>query len=372
MGTIVEFKDISKTYQGIKVLDNINLHINHRDFMVIFGPPSSGKSTLLRLLVGLESHDKGNIFLRGKDTSRLSAKERTIGYIPQDFALYPNKNVFENIAYPLRFLKKSNSEIKQSVMKIAEMLHIKDLLDKTPTQLSGGQKQRVAIARGIVKQTDIYVFDDPLAGLDFKLREKLIDDLKSLQENLQVCIIYTTSDPIEALSLASKIAILDNHQIIETGRPDSVYIQPAHLSTMKTLGFPKANSLPGTLYRKHSHVRCKTGLFDFQVSLDKKVKEPEDSCAVRVAFRPENICGLPEQKGINLSASIYLREDLGAEEIIYLNEQEETLVMLRSSGMNKRYEVNDRVDISIKPSSLFVFDNLTGNRIGRGAEKLNV
>ncbi len=372
MESIVEFKHISKAYQGVDVLDDINLSISNKEFMVIFGPPSSGKSTLLRLLAGLETQDKGNIFLRGKDTVYLSAREKTIGYIPQDFALFPNKSVFDNIAYPLKFLKLTRKEIKQAVIETAKTLHIKELLEKTPTQLSGGQKQRVAIARGIVKKTDLYIFDDPLAGLDFKLREKLIDDLKYLQESLGVCIIYTTSDPIETLSLASRVAVLDNKQIVETGRPDSIYFTPSHLLTMKVLGFPKANLLQGKISSKDSKIVCTTELFEFEVSLDEMVNPADLPCPVTVGFRPETICENLRGQGIDLSADIYLREDLGAEEIIYLNEQNENLVMLRTSGSNIRHDVNHRINISIKPSSLFVFDNLTGNRMGKGLERVNV
>ncbi len=373
METIAEFKWVSHAYQDTDVLKDVNLTIHNKDFLVIFGPPSSGKSTLLRLLVGLQSVQQGQINLRGKDTAPLAAKDRAIGYIPQDFALYPNKTVFENIAYPLRLMKQPAGRVTVSVQETAEMLRIEDLLNKTPTQLSGGQKQRVAIARGIVKKTDIYVFDDPLAGLDFKLREKLIDDLKVLQEELQVCIIYTTSDPIETLSLASRVAVLDNRRIMESGGPDSVYLAPRQLSTMKVLGFPQANLLNGTLDGSGSNTLCQTPLFDFRVSLETPAASPEGPLKVCVGFRPENIVEQNgREDGLGISADIYLREDLGAEEIIYLNEEKEKLIMLRPSNTGTRYDVNDRIRISIDPGTLFVFDQETGNRIGRGIGNAHV
>ncbi len=373
METIAEFKSVSHAYPNMDVLTDVNLTVHRNDFLVIFGPPSSGKSTLLRLLVGLQSIQQGQIMLRGRDTAPLAAKERAIGYIPQDFALYPNKTVFENIAYPLMLSKQPAEKIKSSVMETAEMLRIEDLLEKTPTQLSGGQKQRVAIARGIVKKTDIYVFDDPLAGLDFKLREKLIDDLKVLQEELKVCIIYTTSDPIETLSLASRVAVLDNQRIMETGKPDEVYLSPRHLSTMKVLGFPQANLINGTLNTNGSKVSCRTPLFDFNVALESSAEVQNAPADVCVGFRPENMVEQNgKEKEISISADIYLRENLGAEEIIYLNEESQNLIMLRSSNTGTRYDVNDRIRIGIDPGALFVFDQSTGARMGQGTGNAHV
>ena len=181
MGSIVEFHGVTKRYGKTEILKELDLKIPENDFTVVYGLPSSGKSVLLRVLMGLEFPDEGDILLRGQDVRKRPPNERNLGYIPQDFALFPQKTIFENIAYPLRLMRRPDGEIRGIVQRAAEMLSIDDLLGKLPTQLSGGQKQRVAIARGIVKETDIYVFDDPLAGLDFKLREKLFDDLKMLR-----------------------------------------------------------------------------------------------------------------------------------------------------------------------------------------------
>ncbi len=252
MDTVVEFKGVSKKYSDLLILEDINLSVRQDDFMVIYGMPSSGKTVLLRLLMGLEEPDAGDIILRGENVRHMPPKIRNIGYVPQDFALIPHKTIFENIAYPLRLMKKSTREIKPVVQRAASMLSIEELLDKLPTQLSGGQKQRVAVARGIVKETDIYLFDDPLAGLDFKLRERLIDDLRRLQDEIAACFIYATSDPIESLTLAASIAVLHERTIAEIGDPQSIYLNPRHLSTMDILGFPRANLFDGHLTKKQS------------------------------------------------------------------------------------------------------------------------
>jgi len=371
MDTVVEIHDVSKKYSNLPVLEHIQLSVKHDDFMVIYGLPSSGKSVLLRLLMGLEEPDAGDIILRGENVRHIPPKFRNIGYVPQDFALIPHQTIFENIAYPLRLKKKTTAEIKPVVQRAASMLNIEDLLDKLPTQLSGGQKQRVAVARGIVKETDIYLFDDPLAGLDFKLREKLIDDLRRLQEELAACFIYATSDPIESLTLAANIAVLHEKTICEVGEPQSIYLNPYHLATIDILGFPRANLFDGRLFRKSSEVWCKTNLFEFPVAMDAEASAIEESVDVIVAVRPESIQKTSGIAGKCLVADIYLREDLGAEEIIYLNVQATSLTMVNPSSQNGHYDVGDKINISINVALIFVFEKSTGTRIGRGIEKFN-
>jgi len=368
MDPIVEYRGVSKKYGQTTALQDIDLIVPPDDFMVVYGLPSSGKSVLLRLLMGLEEPDGGEIFLRGENVGHMPPMARNIGYVPQDFALIPHKTIYENIAYPLGLMKKPAREIKPVVERAAAMLSIADLLDKLPTQLSGGQKQRVAVARGIVKQTDIYLFDDPLAGLDFKLREKLIDDLKRLQEELGVCFIYGTSDPIESLALGATIAVLHGHTIVETGEPHSIYADPQCLSTMEILGFPRANLLEGNLVKDASRLYCRTQLLDFQVREQIDTSAMEDSMPVTVAVRPEDLHKASDAARDALRADIYMREDLGAEEIIYLNIGDCSLTMLNPSSQNESWDVGDQIKILIDPNCLFVFDQHSGMRIGKGID----
>ena len=251
------------------------------------------------------------------------------------------------------------------------MLSIEDLLEKLPTQLSGGQKQRVAVARGIVKDTDIYIFDDPLAGLDFKLREKLIDDLRVLQEELAACFIYATSDPVESLTLAASIAILHQKTICEVGEPLSVYYNPRHLATIDILGFPRTNLLDGHVFRQGDGLWCQTNFQEFPIVLEAEGPISKSSTDVTVAVRPESIQTARTSDDRSLSADIYLREDLGAEEIIYLNIQGDRLIMVNPSSRNGRCDVGDRIRICLNTDSILIFEKETGDRIGKGVENFN-
>jgi ABC-type sugar transport system ATPase subunit len=364
----VEFRNISKSYKKRIVLDGVNLTISKGDFTVIYGLPSSGKSVLMRLLMGLEKPTQGEIWLRGSEASGIDPGERNIGYVPQSFALYPHLSVYDNIAYPLKMKRVHANKIEPIVTEAARLLKIESLLQKRPDQISGGQKQRVAIARGIVKQTDIYILDDPLAGLDFKLREQLVDDLKQLQDRFGMTFIYTTSDPIESLALAKHVAVLDGGRIVESGTPDQLYDSPAHVSTMRLIGFPPANVLHASWYEKDGRPWCKTELIDFPVQWDEREGGlPERTGEAFVGFRPESIeiSGDSREGMLSFPCRLALREDLGGEEIVYLESGGAMLTaVLRHEGNET---LADLKQASIDPSNLIVFDRRDGRRIGKGA-----
>ena len=250
------------------------------------------------------------------------------------------------------------------------MLRITDLLAKRPDQLSGGQKQRVAIARGIAKQTDVFVLDDPLAGLDFKLRERLVDDLRQLQQETRATFLYTTSDAVEALTLADHLAVLDGGTIVEDGEPERLYRDPERARTMALVGFPPANFLTATLDVREGGPVCRTALFEFSVQLG----GPRAEDGVVVGVRPEDLA-IGTENGSNanghssdwlvLDARVMLREDLGGEEIIYLDCAGTVL-----TGVDRHHsrsgDLDERTTVAIRPRDLFVFRPGTGERIGRG------
>ncbi|HEU5432935.1 MAG TPA: ABC transporter ATP-binding protein [Thermomicrobiales bacterium] len=366
---IVAFSDIGKRYGNRAVLDRLDLAIPAGRFTVVYGPPASGKSVLFRLLMGLEAPDAGRIVLRGEDVANVAAADRNIGYVPQSFALYPHLSVRDNIAYPLTLAGIGAAEAEPVVQRAAEMLKIGDLLGKRPDQLSGGQKQRVAIARGIAKQTEFFVLDDPLAGLDFKLREQLVEDLHNLQTETNATFLYATSDAVEALTLADWLAVLDGGRIIDQGEPDALYHDPAHARTMALVGFPPANFVTGRIEPRDGRLWCRTASFAAPVEL--AVPPPEVAV---VGVRPENLAlhaaGDASRDGrgdeIRLDARVVLREDLGGEEIVYLDVNGTPLTSI--DRLHQRFaDIDGRLAVSVQPTDLLLFSPTSGERIGRGA-----
>ncbi len=372
---ILTFSGITKSYGATTVLEDVNLSLPPSDFMVVYGPPASGKSVLVRILMGLEEPNSGQICLRGEEITRLPASDRNIGYVPQSFALYPHLSVYDNIAYPLKLSGLDRRQSEPIVNHAAEMLKIGDLVHKRPDQLSGGQKQRVAIARGIAKRTDLYVLDDPLAGLDFKLREQLVEDLRQLQQESGATFLYTTSDAIEALTLADHLAVLADGKIIEAGEPEHLYREPAWAQTMALVGFPPANFLDGTIEGDEGSQRCRTSLFSFPIATTATTSGP-----VVVGIRPEAMviansehrassdphATSPENGAIVLDARVVLREDLGGEEIVYLDCAGTAL-----TGVDRfdphRGEIDEQTTVTIRPQEIILFRPESGERIGRGA-----
>ncbi|MDR2049155.1 MAG: ABC transporter ATP-binding protein [Treponema sp.] len=347
MAALVRFVNVRKSYRKNDVLKGLSLDVNKGDFLVLFGLPGSGRSVLLRLLMGLEKPDDGSILLRGTDVREIEPGRRNIGYIPQSFALFPHMTVFDNIAYPLKLAKTDKSKITAEVKRVAEQLQISELLPRMPDQTSGGQKQRIAIARGIIQDTDLFVFDDPLAGLDFKLREQLVDDLKALQEKMNITIMYSTSDALETLSLADTIAILDQGVIIESGRPEDIYFHPNHADSMKLLGFPAANFFEACPDGKN----LVTPIFTLEAGNTGHDK-------VLVGFRPESVLWeKPGDSYIELEGNVLLAEDLGGEEIVYLGIGDSIVTMMRFHfGAVTKLPYGSMVKVYIRKNDIVCYD----------------
>lgn len=371
---IVELRNLAKRYGRNQILRDVSLTVEPGDFMVVYGMPTSGKSVLVRLLTGLEKADSGQILLRGTDFTDSGAGERNIGYVPQSFALYPHFSVRKNISYPLDLVGVGRAESEAAVQRVAQLLGIEPLLDRKPDQLSGGQKQRVAIARGLVKQTDVFVLDDPLVGLDFKLRERLIDDLKQTQETLGVTFVYTTSDAVEALMLAKHIAVLDAGEIVESGEPEPLYSDPQRAQTMKTVGFPQSNFLEATLALQGNQVVVNSAIFQTaldltpaQVASFSDLIGKASNGRVALGIRPEHITiGTTQVNGeLTANANVLLLEDLGGEEIAYLDLNGQPLTtVLRHDREHEAINIDQQVTVAVDPQNLVVF--VDGKRIGRG------
>ncbi len=350
----VKLEDIWKIYKEkkktVEVLRGINLEIDKSDFVVILGPSGEGKTTILRIIAGLLMQDKGHVYLRGKLVDDLSPKDRNIAMVPQNYAVYPFMNVFDNIAFPLKIEHVPKDEIKRKVVEVAEMLKIDNLLDRKPSQLSGGQLQRVAIARALVKNSDIILMDEPLSNLDAQVRVLAREELKELQQKLGPTIIYVTHDQAEALSLATKLALLHEGKIQAYGDPLELYRQPNNSWVASFLGNPAMNL-----------IRCEVSgekiEFDGQsIPLPERFKVVlNNNNKIILGIRPENI--EISQDG-DIEGNVELLEELGSFTIVHVRVGNDIIKVLEKAFVKR--EKGEKIKLKFDYTKIELFDANSG------------
>ena len=238
----ITLKQVSKTYDnGTKALKNIDLCVSDHEFLVLLGPSGCGKSTMLRVISGLEPVTEGNVYFDEKDVTDLPARDRNVSMVFQSFALYPHLNVYKNIAFPLKSMHMKPAEIKARVEKTAEILDITHVLNRRPKVLSGGQRQRVALGRAMVREPVVFLLDEPLSNLDMKMRTELRDEIIKLHKQLQTTFIYVTHDQAEAMHMGSRIVVMNDGVIAQSGTPQQVYNYPDNIYVAGFIGSPKMN-----------------------------------------------------------------------------------------------------------------------------------
>jgi len=320
---VVRLVNVTKIFKtGVVGVKDINLTVNHKEFMALLGPSGSGKSTTLYLIAGIYKPSSGKIFFDDRDVTNLPPKDRNIGLVFQNWALYPHMRVYDNIAFPLRIKKLPENEIRKKVLETAKMLRIDKFLNRYPWQLSGGQQQRVAIARALVKEPDVLLLDEPLSNLDAQLRISVRAELKRLQKRLGITTIYVTHDQAEALAMADRIAVINNGMIIQIGTPEQVYSKPATIFVGGFLGNPPMNFVEAEI------AEDKQGLYMLlsgQKLVVPKHYEPLIRKAglrkVVVGFRPEDTAVIPEcrETGECVKGRVYTVEPMGREYIVVID-----------------------------------------------------
>lgn len=237
---------VSKNFGQSAAVSGLNINIASGEFVVLLGPSGAGKTTTLRLVAGLEIPDAGQILIDGRDVTRTAPALRDVTFVFQQYSLYPHLNVYDNLAFPLRSPLRKNSEdmVKTRVLEVARMLRMEDKLQSPATKLSGGQMQRVAIGRALVRNPALYLMDEPLSSLDAKLRNDLRLELKRIQQDTNATMLYVTHDQVEALTLATRIGVLDHGQLVQLGTPEQVYQDPSSVAVASRLGSPRINLLP--------------------------------------------------------------------------------------------------------------------------------
>ncbi len=308
-------QSISKSFGDTQVLSDIELAIDDKEFVVFVGPSGCGKSTLLRIIAGLEIASAGSVVIDGNDVSKLHPVERGISMVFQSYALYPHLTVYENIAFPLRVQKLSNKEIESKVKQAAEVLQLTTRLQHKPGQLSGGQRQRVAIGRSIVRNPKIFLFDEPLSNLDAALRGDMRVELAQLHKDLAATMVYVTHDQIEAMTMADRIAVLNNGQVEQFGTPMELYHHPASKFVAGFIGQPNMNFIPASVVGVASNLLSVSLAGNVQLSLPVNCETLAVGDAIELGIRPEDIILNPPSDGFELNVSFV--ERLGGASITY-------------------------------------------------------
>ncbi|KKB13059.1 sugar ABC transporter ATP-binding protein [Devosia geojensis] len=355
----VKLRDVRKSFGHVEVIKGVDLDIEDKEFVVFVGPSGCGKTTLLRMIAGLETITAGNLDIGGERMNEVDPSKRGIAMVFQSYALYPHMTVRENMGFALRFARVPKDEIARQVNEAARILALDPLLDRYPKQLSGGQRQRVAIGRAIVRDPEVFLFDEPLSNLDAELRVHMRIELARLHKELKTTIVYVTHDQVEAMTLADKIVVMRDGIIEQAGRPLDLYDDPANQFVAGFIGSPKMNFLAATIVEKaagnvtlelanHGRARLTLPLTGGTVGE-----------AVTLGVRAEHF-GEAGAGGADISLDIDVAEHLGSTSYVYASAGGEALVVEREESRHENGR--SHIVVSIDPERAYLFDS-QGQRI---------
>ncbi|MBP1806577.1 ABC transporter ATP-binding protein [Rubellimicrobium aerolatum] len=355
----VRIRDLTLTFGAVTVLEALNLDIHEGEFLVLLGSSGCGKSTLLNCIAGLLEPTDGQIFIKGRNVTWLEPSERGIGMVFQSYALYPQMTVRGNLSFGLKNARMPQAEIDARIAKAARILQMESLLDRKPAALSGGQRQRVAIGRALVRDVDVFLFDEPLSNLDAKLRADLRVEIKRLHQNLDNTMIYVTHDQVEAMTLADRIAIMRAGKVLQLGTPDEIYNRPQNKYVADFIGSPSMNFLDGHYER---------GTFrsgDLSISMDGyKLAMPQiaDRPAI-LGIRPEHVAtgALVAAAPIHGEVVVDLVEPMGSDTLVWAQVAGKPF-RIRMDGQ-ARVAPGDRIPIGLDPAKASLFDAKTEERL---------
>jgi multiple sugar transport system ATP-binding protein len=352
----VSFKHITKSFGQVTAVDDVSFDIHDGEFICLLGPSGCGKTTSLRMIAGLEPPTSGQIIIGGKDVTKTPPKDRDIGMVFQDYALYPHMTIADNITYPLKVRGASAEERRRRAEEVAKSLQIVHLLDRRPGQISGGQQQRTSVARAVVHKPQVFLFDEPLSNLDAKLRLEARSFLKHLQQSLGVTAVYVTHDQAEAMALADRIAVMENGKIVQMGPPLAVYRKPATTFVANFLGSPPMNLLPVTLEKSASQLWLKGHDFTLDASTFAVLLTPyPDGTTLTLGVRPEHLTLVPGKTPWTVTGQMYATEPLGPETLVTVS-VDNTLVTARIFG-DEPPEAAGEVLLALRPEHLHLFDS---------------
>ncbi len=350
----LKIRNLKKSFGGNAVINNISFDVQDGEFCILLGPSGCGKTTVLRLIAGLEYQDEGEIFIGDREVSGLTPGKRDIAMVFQSYALYPHLNAYENMAFPLRIQKRPAEETDRKVREAARLLGIGELLGRKPKELSGGQRQRVAIGRAIVRNPDLFLFDEPLSNLDAKLRGSMRVELARLHQKLGATMVYVTHDQVEAMTLGEKIILLDRGEIQQSGTPRQIYEEPSNLFVATFIGSPPINLLKGRLLVKDGRTLFRSGGILIDTGQGRGLHQYAGR-GVTMGIRPESLSpGDGPLKG-----RVELVEHLGAETLVYVRVDDTRIVAKAPPDFGKKR--GETISLALSDRGIHFFCN--GDRI---------
>ena len=347
----VEIRDVRKAFGSVQIIKGVSIDIQDGEFVILVGPSGCGKSTLLRMLAGLESISGGDIRIGNRVVNDVPPKERDIAMVFQNYALYPHMTVKDNMAFSLKLRKAPQSEIDARVAKAAGILALDKLLDRYPRQLSGGQRQRVAMGRAIVRDPQVFLFDEPLSNLDAKLRVSMRSEIKALHQRLKTTTVYVTHDQIEAMTMADKIVVMHDGIVEQMGTPLELYDRPDNLFVAGFIGSPAMNFINGSI---------KGGKFvsDSGIALEVGGKHAtSEGQKVVYGIRPEHL----NVSSSGAAAKVVVVEPTGSETHVVLNLGGQEIICLLRERVDVRPD--QTIHIAPQPALVHLFDQASGKRI---------
>ncbi len=360
--TSVSVKELSLDFGSVSVLKELNLDVEDGEFIVLLGPSGCGKSTLLNCIAGLLDVSDGQIWIKGKNVTWEEPKDRGIGMVFQSYALYPQMSVKGNLSFGLKNAGLPRDEIEKRIARTAEILQIEPLLDRKPSQLSGGQRQRVAIGRALVRDVDVFLFDEPLSNLDAKLRSELRVEIKRLHQKLANTMIYVTHDQIEAMTLADRIAVMKGGLIQQLDRPQEIYRRPVNRFVAGFIGSPGMNFLDGEVEMQGGAPHFAAEGIAIPLANYQFDAAGAKAGAAVLGIRPEHV-GLNSGEDWPFSASVEVEivEPMGSDTLVWAQLGRQNFTIRVAS--ERAPEVGDAVTIGFDPMNASLFDAASGERL---------
>jgi len=358
----VTFRNVYKRFGDVIAVNNLNLEVGDKEFLVLVGPSGCGKTTALRCLAGLEEISEGEILIGDRVVNDVAPKDRDIAMVFQSYALYPHLSVYDNMAFGLKLRKVPKDEIRRRVYEAADILGIRDYLDRKPRQLSGGQRQRVAVGRAIVREPKVFLFDEPLSNLDAKLRVAMRAEISKLHQRLQTTFIYVTHDQTEAMTMATRIAVINKGILQQLDTPQNLYDKPNNLFVAGFIGSPAMNFFPGKLRKQDGKLLVDTG--DFVVTIPPNRAQPYEAHVgkdIIFGIRPENVHDVdfvpPNIDVEKVTVKVDVTELMGNEIFLYLVSGKNTFVA--RVDPRSKLRIGQQTQVAFDMDNFHIFDAAT-------------